>query len=169
MNNTQIILLLQNKQLLLEEINTLLYGTIEIRNNKYMYVHYRDEGIPITKYAGEYTEEKYNQILSNTFLVKEYKKIIKQINKTLKELNYSKKELSNIVKNNIDFAKRNIAYSIYNQAILEGISTTFLDTESIIEGGKVNNMTAEDVLKIINLKHSWEFILNENVITSDSN
>lgn len=51
----------------------------------------------------------------------------------------------------------------------EGVATTFADTESIIEGGKVNNMTSEDILKIINLKHAWEFILNKNVILSDTN
>lgn len=30
-------------------------------------------------------------------------------------------------------------------------------------------MTSEDILKIINLKHAWEFILNKNVILSDTN
>ena len=55
---------------------------------------------------------------------------------------------------------------IYDQAILEGVSTTFPDTELILENGKVNNMTSEDVLKIINLKHAWEFILDKDVILS---
>ena len=68
-----------------------------------------------------------------------------------------------------DFAKRHLVDTIYKQAILEGVATTFADTESIIEGGKVNNMTAEDILKIVNLKHAWEFILNKNVILSDTN
>lgn len=53
--------------------------------------------------------------------------------------------------------------------IVEGVATTFADTESIIEGGKVNNMTPEDILKIVNLKHAWEFILNKNVILSNTN
>ena len=44
-----------------------------------------------------------------------------------------------------------------------------LANNSIIEGGKVNNMTSEDILKIVNLKHAWEFILNKNVILSDTN
>ena len=43
--------------------------------------------------------------------------------------------------------------TIYKQAILEGVATTFADTESIIEGGKVNNMTSEDVMKIVNMKN----------------
>ena len=59
--------------------------------------------------------------------------------------------------------------TIYDQAILEGVATTFADTENIIEGGKVNNMTSEDILKVVNLKHAWEFILNKNVILSDTN
>lgn len=69
----------------------------------------------------------------------------------------------------IDFAKRHLVDTIYKQAILEGVATTFADTESIIEGGKVNNMTVEDVMKIINLKHAWEFILNKNVIKVPTN
>jgi prophage maintenance system killer protein len=49
------------------------------------------------------------------------------------------------------------------------VATTYADTEDIILGGKVNNMTTDDVLKVINLKHAWEFILNENVIASPTN
>ena len=33
----------------------------------------------------------------------------------------------------------------------------------ILISGKVNNMTPEDILKIVNLKHAWEFILNKIV------
>ena len=94
---------------------------------------------------------------------------IKEINKKLTQLNYIEEELSEKVKQNIDFAKRHLADTIYKQAILEGVATTFADTESIIEGGKVNNMTSEDIMKIVNLKHAWEFILNKNVILSDTN
>ncbi|MBR6504114.1 MAG: Fic family protein, partial [Clostridia bacterium] len=32
-----------------------------------------------------------------------------------------------------------------------------------------NNMTSEDVMKIVNMKHAWEFILNKNVILSNTN
>lgn len=49
------------------------------------------------------------------------------------------------------------------------MDTTFENVISIIEGGKVNNMTSDDILKIVNLKHAWEFILNKNVILSDTN
>jgi hypothetical protein len=48
--------------------------------------------------------------------------------------------------------------------VLEGIAATYADTEKIVEGGKVNNVSADDVLKVINLKHAWDFILDEDVI-----
>ncbi len=164
--------LLQNKQLLEHELQSLAYGSVEIRekdSNKYIYVHYREDGVALTKYVGEYSEELYNLILNNSIKAKELKKQIREINKKLKQLNYVEEELSEKVKQNIDFAKRHLVDTIYKQAILEGVATTFADTESIIEGGKVNNMTSEDIMKIVNLKHAWEFILNKNVILSDTN
>lgn len=164
--------ILQNKQILENELKKLSYGSIEIRendSNKYIYVHYREEGVSLTKYVGEYSEELYNLVLNNSIKAKELKRQIREINKKLKQLNYIEEEISEQVEQNIDFAKRHLVDIIYKQAILEGVATTFADTESIIEGGKVNNMTSEDVLKIINLKHVWEFILNKNVISSDTN
>ena len=168
----EIMNLLQNKQLLEHELQSLAYGSVEIRendSNKYIYVHYREDGVVLTKYVGEYSDELYNLVLNNSIKAKELKKQIKEINKKLTQLNYIEEELSEKVKQNIDFAKRHLADTIYKQAILEGVATTFADTESIIEGGKVNNMTSEDIMKIVNLKHAWEFILNKNVILSDTN
>lgn len=168
----EIMNLLQTKQSLENELQTLAYGSVEIRennSNKYIYVHYREDGVASTKYVGEYSEELYNLILNNSIKAKELKKQIRELNKKLKQLNYVEEELSEKVEKNIDFAKRNLVDTIYKQAILEGVATTYADTESIIEGGKVNNMTSEDILKIINLKHAWEFILSKNVILSDTN
>ncbi len=168
----EIMELLQNKQLLENELKSLAYGSVEIREkdtNKYIYVHYREDGVALTKYVGEFSEELYNLVLNNSIKAKELKKQIREINKKLKQLNYVEEELSEKVKQNIDFAKRHLVDTIYKQAILEGVATTFADTESIIEGGKVNNMTSEDIMKIVNLKHAWEFILNKNVILVDTN
>ena len=168
----EIMNLLQSKQVLEHELQSLAYGSVEIRENnanKYIYVHYREDGVVLTKYVGEYSEELYNLILNNNIKAKELKKQIKEIIKKLKQFNYIEEELNPKVEWNIDFAKRHLVDTIYKQAILEGVATTFADTESIIEGGKVNNMTSEDILKIVNLKHAWEFILNKNVILSDTN
>lgn len=168
----EIINLLQNKQILEHELQSLAYGSVEIRennSNKYIYVHYREDGVALTKYVGEYSDELYNLVLNNSIKAKELKKQIREIIKKLKQLNYTEEELSEKVEQNIDFAKRHLVDTIYKQAILEGVATTFADTENIIKGGKVNNMTSEDILKIVNLKHAWEFILNKNVILSDTN
>lgn len=168
----EIISLLQSKQILEQKLKTLAYGSVEIReknSNKYIYVHYREDGVSLTKYVGEYSDELYNLILNNNIEAKKLKKRIREISKKLAELNYIEEEISEEIRQNIDFAKRHLVDTIYKQAILEGVATTFADTESIIEGGKVNNMTSEDILKIINLKHAWEFILNKNVILSDTN
>lgn len=168
----EIINLIQSKQILEHELDLLVYGSVEIRennSNKYIYVHYREDGVSLTKYVGEYSEELYNLVLNNSIKAKQIKTQIREINKQLKNLNYVEEDLDKKVEENIDFAKRNLVDTIYKQAILEGVATTFADTESIIEGGKVNNMTSEDILKILNLKHAWEFILNKNVILSDTN
>lgn len=170
-NKIEVIGLLESKQVLQHQLNSLPYGSIEIRekdSNKYIYVHHREDGIPVTKYIGEYSDDLYNLILNNNIKVKELKKQIRDITKKLKNLNYIEKEINEKIAINIDFAKRHLVDTIYKQAVLEGVATTFTDTESIIEGGKVNNMTPEDVMKIVNLKHAWEFILNKNVILSNT-
>lgn len=167
----EIINLLQNKQVLEHQLHSLSYGSVEIRernSNKYIYVHYREDGVALTKYVGEYSDTLYNLILNNNIKAKEFKKQIRNITKQLKQYNYIEKEINPKVEKNIDFAKRHLVDTIYKQAILEGVATTFADTESIIEGGKVNNMSSADILKIVNLKHAWEFILNKNVILSDT-
>lgn len=84
-------------------------------------------------------------------------------------LQYESLELTDNIKVNIDLARRNMVDSIYKQAILEGVATTYFDTETIVNGGKVKNMTASDISKIVNLKHAWEFILGEGVITYPTN
>ncbi|MEG1989688.1 MAG: Fic family protein [Clostridia bacterium] len=168
----EVITLLQEKQILVSKLNSLIYGAIEIReknSKKYIYVHCRENGIVITKYVGEYLDELYNLILNNNIESKKIKKNLREKDKKLKQLNYIEEDLKEEVELNIDFAKRHLIDTIYKQAILEGVATTLTDTENIIEGGKVSNMTSEDVMKIINLKHAWEFILNKNVIVSQTN
>ncbi len=59
--------------------------------------------------------------------------------------------------------------SIYKQAMLEVVATTYSDTENIVNGGKVMNMTSNDIAKVINLKRAWEFILNDGVISYPTN
>lgn len=164
--------LLNERNNLIEEINNLYHGTTEIRNKndkKYLYVHYRENGIGITKYIGEYSNDLLMLMQNNNLRVKDLRRKIKEINKNLKKLGYIDDELSEEVKRNVDLAVKNLSLTIYDQAILEGVAATISDTETIIEGGKVSNMTPDDIIKIVNLKHSWEFVLNENVLLTGSN
>lgn len=165
--------LIQEKLQITKRLEKLNYGSIEIRkkdSKEYIYTHFRNEGKLTSKYVGEYSNELYNLVLENNELAKELKKRLKVINKELKSINYVEQgELNPEVELNIDFARRNLVDSIYKQAMLEGVATTYSDTEEIINGGKVNDMTADDIGKVVNLKHAWEFIMSKDVITYPSN
>ncbi|MCM1561046.1 MAG: Fic family protein [Butyrivibrio sp.] len=69
----------------------------------------------------------------------------------------------------MEFARANMKANIYDQAVLEGVATSFPQTEEIIENGIVNGVSAADVQKILNLKHAWEFILDQDVLQSETN
>ena len=153
------------------QLDSFLWGTAEVREvkgGKYIYLHKRVGGLTKTVYAGEYSEELYSLIQKNNVTAKEIKKKLRAIAKQLKECNYVAGELTDEVRLNIDFAKRNLVDTIYKQAVLEGVAVTFLDTEKIIKGGKINGVSADDIQKINNLKHAWRFVLDDGVVTSKS-
>lgn len=146
-------------------------GTPEIKNRgdgKYLYVRKRVAGKLTSTYVGVYTEELYNLLLRNAREIRAIRKEIRHVEKELVSAGYSESELSTDVLNNIAFARANMKMNIYNQAILEGVGTSFPQTEEIIDNGKVTGMTATDVHKILNLKHAWEFILDKDVVASKS-
>ena len=115
-----------------------------------------------------YSDTLYQLLLRNARDAKEYRKNIRRLDKELARLGYTDQEISPRVQLNLDFARANMKSNIYDQAILEGVATSFPQTEDIIEGGIVNGMTATDVQKILNLKHAWEFILDRDVIAYPS-
>lgn len=158
--------ILHNKEL---ELKLLDYGAVEKRG-KYLYTHYTLDGDSFTKYIGEYTEEAYNQAISDNTKAKKLKKDVRRLKKEISSLGYETDIIiSEEVGRNIDFARKLLVKTIYKQAILEGISTTEINTENIIAGLKIKNMTANDILKIVNLKHAWDFILDKYVIMTESN
>ncbi|MCD8087710.1 MAG: Fic family protein [Oscillospiraceae bacterium] len=146
-------------------------GTPEIKergDGKYLYVRKRVAGKQTSTYVGAYTEELYNLLLRNAREAREIRKELRSVEKQLAAAGYSEDELPAAVITNISFARANMKTNIYDQAILEGVATSFPQTEEIIENGKVSGMTATDVQKILNLKHAWEFILDRDVIASRS-
>lgn len=68
------------------------------------------------------------------------------------------------VKLNVDLVKRNLTENIYNQAVLEGIKVTYTNVKEIIDNEIINGIKVSDIMKIINLKRAWEFVLAEPVI-----
>jgi len=153
------------------QLDSFLWGTVELREingGKYIYLHKRVGGLTRTIYVGEFNEELYSQIQKNNLVAKGIKQKLRAITKQLKERKFTVGELSEAVRLNIDFAKRNLVDTIYKQAVLEGVAVAFLDTETIIEGGKINGVSADDIQKINNLKHAWQFVLDEGVVTSKS-
>ena len=141
----------------------------EQNGNKYLYVRKRVGSRLTSVYVDVYSEELHQLLLKNAKDARDLRKKIRNIDKKLNALGYQGNELSVRVMQNLDFARANMKSNIYDQAVLEGVATSFPQTEDIIENGKVTGMTATDVQKILNLKHAWEFILDSDVIQSDSN
>lgn len=139
---------------------------VKDRNGKqYLYVRKRVGSRLTSTYVDAYSDELYQLLLRNARDARELRKNIRRLDKELAALGYSDTELSARVQLNLDFARTNMKSNIYDQAILEGVATTFPQTEDIIENGKVSGMIASDVQKILNLKHAWEFILDKDVIS----
>lgn len=164
--------LLRSRADLRSRLSLLPYdGTPEIKERgkeKYLYIRKRVAGKLTSTYVGIYTDELYNLLLRNAKEAREIRRALRAIEKQLAEAGYSEDELSPKILNNIAFARANMKINIYDQAVLEGVATSFPQTEEIIENGKVSGMTATDVQKILNLKHAWEFILDRDVAASRS-
>ena len=172
-NYSEIQELLQQRADYQARLNLMPYdGNPEIKEQKgfkYLYVRKRIAGKLTSTYVDVYSDELYQLLLRNAKEARELNKAIRKINKELIALGYEDKELPARVLQNLDFAKANMKENIYDQAVLEGVATSFPQTEEIIENGEVNGVSATDVQKILNLKHAWEFILDRDVIQSESN
>lgn len=164
--------LLQTKADLLARLALLPYsGTPEIKENKsgkYLYVRKRIAGKLTSTYVDLYSDQLYAALLRYAKEARSLNKSLRQVEKKLALLGYEKSELAPQIRLNLDFARANMKANIYDQAILEGVTTTFPQTETIIDNGSVSGMTPTDIQKIVNLKHAWEFILDEDVLASPS-
>lgn len=146
-------------------------GSIEVKEvsgKKYLYARKREGGKNRSSYIDVYSDEQYEILTRQAQELRNLRKELRRIEKELAELGFTEVELSPRVLLNIDFARANVKSLIYDQAVLEGISTTFPQTDAILENGIVNGVKAQDVQKILNLKHAWEFILDKDVVMSDT-
>ena len=164
--------LLQEKADYQARANLIPYdGSPEIKENKsgkYLYIRKRVGSRLTSTYVDVYSEDLYQLLLRNARELRELRKNIRKIDKQLAALGYVSAELEPRVIQNLDFARANMKANIYDQAVLEGVATSFPQTEDIIDNGTVNGMTATDIQKILNLKHAWEFILDPDVIQAKS-
>ena len=135
---------------------------------KYLYIRKRVGSRLTSKYVDVYSDILYETLLRNARDARELRKNIRHIDRELAKLGYTESELDPRVVLNLEFARANMKSNIYDQAVLEGVATSFPQTEDIIENGKVSGMTASDVQKILNLKHAWEFIIDKDVIQCKS-
>lgn len=172
MKYSKIQVLLQEKADYTARLNLIPYdGSPEIKENnsgKYLYVRKRIAGKLSSTYVGVYSDELYQLLLKNAKEARELRKAIRKLDKDLARLGYEESSLKKQVILNIDFARANLKQNIYNQAVLEGIGTTFPQTEDIIDNGKVSGVKTNDIQKILNLKRAWEFILDKDVISYGS-
>ena len=164
--------LLQDKADCQARIKLIPYdGNPEIKENasgKYLYMRKRVGSRLTSTYVDVYSDDLYQLLLRNAKELKELRKLIRKIEKKLAALGYESNGLSNRVLQNLDFARANMKSNIYDQAILEGVTTSYPQTEDIIDNGTVNGMTANDIQKILNLKHAWEFILDSDVAQANT-
>ena len=160
--------LLQEKADYQARINLIPYdGSPEIKENssgKYIYIRKRVGSRLTSTYVDIYSDDLYQFLLRNSKELRELRKQVRKIEKRLADLGYEANDLDVRVIQNLDFARANMKSNIYDQAVLEGVATSFPQTEDIIDNGTVSGMTANDIQKILNLKHAWEFILDTDVL-----
>lgn len=168
-NINEIQALLTAKADLLSRLKLIPYsGTLEVKEkngNKYIYLRKRELGKITSQYVDKYGEELFAVLLKQATEAKALKKQIRIIDGKLAKMGVSVDDLAPRVQLNVDFARINMKANIYDQAVLEGVATTFPETETIIDNGIVSGVSATDVQKILNLKHAWEFILDKSVLS----
>ena len=146
-------------------------GTPEVKErdgNRYLYMRKRVGGKLTSTYVDTYSEDLHQLLLRNAAQARTLRKEMRRCEKELAAAGYSEDELSPRVLLNLDFARTNMKSMIYEQAVLEGVFTTFSQTEDIVDNGIVNGVSASDVQKILNLKHAWEFVLDKDVLRCPS-
>lgn len=167
-NFTEIQDLLMERSELTARLNLLPYqGTPEIKESgtrRYLYIRKRSLGKVTSTYVDKFSEELYSVLLKTTKEARGIQKRMRAIDRELANLGYSESALESHVILNLDYARSMMKSLIYDQAVLEGIGTTYVQTETILENGVVYGVSTEDIQKILNLKHAWEFILDKDVI-----
>lgn len=134
----------------------------ELNGKKYIYLRNKQYDHLTSKYMCVYTEKDYQSLKDLSRSVKQLNFKLRSIKFKLAKLGINTNDLDPKIIVNIDFVKTNMKTIIYGQAIVEGVTATFMDTEEIIEKGSSENVNFNDTLTILNLKNAWQYILDED-------
>lgn len=80
---------------------------------------------------------------------------------------YMKPKFTMTREESIFAAKRNIIDYIWKSAKLEGLGVTYPDTEAIFNGMRAPNVKVEEIVAVNNLKHAWQFLLDNLDVSLD--
>ena len=135
----------------------------ELRTGRYIYIRKRIDGKLTSRYIGRYSDELYYRTVSESESVRMYKAELREIENQLKRLGYQPETVPDEIRRNVRFARDNMKENVYNLATLDGTEITPEQTEDVIENRRIQGLFARDVLKILNLKRTWEFITGTDI------
>lgn len=69
-------------------------------------------------------------------------------------------KFSYTIDENLFLARKILVGNIYAAAKIEGVNTTFPETETIIKGVNVPTASLDDIKVILNLRDAWKFVLS---------
>lgn len=136
----------------------------EINGKKYVYLRYKKYDRLSSVYAGPYDEVFYEHLKDMSRNMRELKTRLRVVNSKLAKCGVRVDDLDPSVVLNANYIRNNINTIIYGQAVVEGVSATFLETEEIIEKGSSKEVSFDDTLTILNLKDAWKYVLDEDTI-----
>lgn len=67
-----------------------------------------------------------------------------------------------ISEENQRFARSNFTKLVPTNARFEGVNTTLLQIQTIMDGTSVAGVPVEDVLTIVKLKRGWQYVTSQN-------
>jgi len=62
---------------------------------------------------------------------------------------------------NIFLAKKLFTELVFNAAYIEGVNVTFPQTQAIIDGAIVNNVSVDEIQTVLNLRDAWRYALSD--------
>lgn len=62
-------------------------------------------------------------------------------------------------KENLFLAKKLLVEVVYNSAYIEGCNVTFPQTQTILDGAVINNVSVDDIQTVLNLRDAWKYLL----------